>query len=115
MPAYTVSHPALKFKSVATNVPVTFAIPVTGATNSKRTTRFASVIAAMPFTVGRATKWISATTVGKWCVRPVAPCSVVNSVGVDCVKNVPRRVDGTLQIYGALYCVYRLSILHLYT
>jgi hypothetical protein len=108
MPVCTVSHPALKFKSVVTNARATFAIPVTGVTNFKPTTRFASVIAAMPFTVGRVTKWISATTVGKWCVRHVAPCSAVNSVGVDCVKNVPRRVDGTL-LCCIVLCVY-LSI-----
>ena len=96
MPVCTVSQGALKFKSVVTNARVTFAIAVTGVTNSKQTTRFASVIDAMPFTAGHATKWISATTVARLCARPVAPCSVVNSVGVDCVKNVPRRVDGTL-------------------
>ena len=53
------------------------------------------MIDATPFIAGDVTKWINATIAAKSFVRPVPRYCRVNFAVEDCVKIVPRRVDGT--------------------
>jgi len=89
--------PASRFG--ATNAEPLFARIVTGVTNIKPITKFGSAIGAMPFTVGRAMKWISAKIVVRWFAEPVRRCCPANSAGEECAKSAPRRVGG-----AALFC-----------
>jgi len=70
----TVKRNPPRFKYAVMNAVRTFATTVTGATSSRPITRFVCAIAVMPFTVGRATKWISATTVPKLFAEVAARC-----------------------------------------
>jgi len=52
----------------------TFAMVATGATNSKRITRYGFVIDATPFIAAGVTKWINATIAVRSFVALVPPC-----------------------------------------
>ena len=86
----------------ATNVKLLYVPNAIGVMNIMPNMRFESVIAVMPFCVEIVMKWINATIVETSYVPPVQPCSVVNSVEVDCVKSVPPLVPGTLRYVFSL-------------
>ena len=56
--------------------------------------RFEFVIGAMHSIANGAMRWISARIVVRWFVVDAAHFVAVNFVDVDCVKVVPRLVDG---------------------
>jgi hypothetical protein len=67
---------------------------VIGVMNIKPIMRFGFVIDVMRFIVRTAMKWINVRIVGKWYVRDVGHCAVVNFVDVVYVKIVRQLVGG---------------------
>ena len=80
-----------------------------GVMSTKRTMRFASVIDAMLFIVAPVMKWISATTVAKWCVLIAVHYFHASSAVVVCAKSAPQRVDGKWNALAILKILWRLE------
>jgi hypothetical protein len=97
---YIVMNHLKCFKSSAMNVKPLFVPIAIGVMNIKQIMKFESAIDVMPFIAGIVMKWINAMIVERSFVPPVQPCSVVNSVGVACAKNVPQRAVGTFFLVG---------------
>jgi hypothetical protein len=71
-----------------------YVLLVIGVMSIRQIMRFEFVIGAMLSIANGVMRWISVRIVGRWFVVDAAHFVAVNSVDVDCVRIVPRLVDG---------------------